>query len=138
MCLLYILFPIASLSQSRISYTYDAAGNRMKREIVIQDFQGSEAKRYAFDTEEQSFSDMLGERSIKIYPTDGCLRISITGMKVSDKIMYGVYTTQGAEITSGNIDTDNFIVDTSNRQTGVYLLKITINDNSTTWKIVKK
>lgn len=34
--------------------------------------------------------------------------------------------------------TDNFDIDISSQPTGIYLLRITINNSSTTWKIIKK
>lgn len=139
-CSLCFLASLASMAQSKIGFAYDAAGNRVKREIVIQNFQESEAKRQAFNSRTQTFSDIVNDHSIKIYPnpTEGNLTISISGLKKSDKSSYGVYNVQGAQIMADNIDADNFNIDISCYPSGVYLLRITINGNPTSWKIVKK
>lgn len=134
------LFPLASFAQSKIGYIYDEAGNRLRREIVVQAVRESEAGRQTFGSEKQTSSDMRQGHSIKIYPnpSEGKLMISVSGLKDSDKTSYGIYTAQGAQITAGNTDADNFNIDISSRPAGVYLLKIVINDNPTTWKIIKR
>lgn len=139
-CSLFLLISLASMAQSKIGYTYDAAGNRVKRENIMQHFQGSEAKRQTFNSNTQTSSDIVDDHSIKIYPnpTEGNLTIGISGLKKSDESSYGVYNIQGAQILTNNIDADNFNIDISCSPSGIYLLKITINNNSASWKIVKK
>lgn len=137
-CLSLLLFPLLSTAQSKIAYTYDAAGNRVKREIIMQ-APKAKAKRQTINTERQAFSDMLHEHSVKIYPnpTDGFLKVCISGLKGTDKCSLGIYTTQGAQIMTDDMRTDNFDIDISSQPTGIYLLRITINNSSTTWKIIK-
>ena len=98
------------------------------------------AKQQNFSSDNQSFSDMLCDHSVKIYPNSskGALKICIFGLKDSDKCSLGVYTTQGVQILVEKVKTDNTDVNISNQPNGVYLLQITINGKSTTWKIVKK
>ncbi|EFA92861.1 hypothetical protein HMPREF0650_0333 [Hoylesella buccalis ATCC 35310] len=50
----------------------------------------------------------------------------------------GVYSIQGTQIFAFDVSSDNADVDISNQPNGVYLLQITINGQSTTWKIVKQ
>lgn len=66
-CLILLFIPFLSKGQSKIVYAYDAAGNRIRREIVMQT-QKAKARQRVSDTERQSFSDMLNEHDIKIYP----------------------------------------------------------------------
>lgn len=98
------------------------------------------AKQQNFSSDNQSFSDMLHDHSIKIYPnpTKGALRICISGLKGTDKCSLEVYTTLGVQILVKKVETDNFDIDISNQPNGVYLLRITINERATTWKIVKQ
>ena len=133
------LLPIVSSAQGRIGYSYDAAGNRVKREIIMS-VSKTMAKQQNFSSDNQSFSDMLCDNSVKIYPNSskGALKICIFGLKDSDKCSLGVYTTQGVQILVEKVKTDNTDVNISNQPNGVYLLQITINGKSTTWKIVKK
>lgn len=52
------LLPVVSSAQDRIGYSYDASGNRIKREIVMQ-VPKAMAKQQNFSSDNQSFSDML-------------------------------------------------------------------------------
>ena len=134
-----LLSPLFSMAQSRIAYAYDAAGNRVKREIIMQ-APKAKANRQTFDTKGQAFSDMLHKHAVKIYPnsTDGFLKVYISGLGGTDKCSWSIYTTQGGQIMAGDVHTDNFDVNISSQPAGIYLLRITINNNSTTWKIIKK
>ncbi len=133
------LLPVVCSAQGRIRYSYDASGNRIKREIVMS-VPKAMAKEQNFSQEDQNFSDMLRDHSIKIYPnpTEGVLKICISGLKETDKCLLEVYTLQGAQILTEIVKTDNIDINISDQPTGIYLLKITINNNSTTWKIIKK
>ena len=133
------LLPVISSAQDRIEYNYDASGNRVKREIVMPGPKAM-AKQQNFSSDNQSFSDMLRDHSIKIYPnpTKGALRICISGLKGTDKCSLEVYTTLGVQILTKKVEADNIDINISNQPNGVYLLQITINGQSTTWKIVKQ
>ncbi len=82
----------------------------------------------------------LEDYNIKIYPnpTHGFLKVSISGLKSTDKCSMCLYTTQGTQIITNNVNKDGFEINISNQPIGIYLLRITINNNSTIWKIVKK
>ena len=130
---------VVTFVQGKIGYSYDAAGNRVKREIVMS-VPKAMTRQQNFASENKSFSDMISDHSIKIYPnpTEGNLRISIPGLKDTDVCFLDVYTIQGMRILTENVTTDNTDINISNQSAGVYLLKITINNTSTTWKIIKK
>lgn len=136
---LFLLFPLLSTAQTRITYKYDAAGNRVNREITIQSPK-SVAKRNAVNHDDTSFSDVLHEHTIKIYPnpTDGLLKVYVSGLQNTDKCSFGIYTTQGVRIMADDVHADKFEINISNQPAGIYLLRIYINDDSTTWKIIKK
>ena len=71
-------------------------------------------------------------------PTQGNLKVSISGLENSDKCHLDVYSIQGTQILAFDVNSDNANVDISNQPNGVYMLQITINGKSTTWKIIKK
>lgn len=133
------LLSVISSAQDRIGYSYDVLGNRVKREIVMP-VPKAMAKQQNFSSDNQSFSDMLHDHSIKIYPnpTKGALRICVSGLKGTDKCSLEVYTTLGVQILARKVETDNIDINISNQPNGIYLLHITINGQSTTWKIVKQ
>lgn len=51
-----VLLPVVSSAQDRIGYSYDASGNRVKREIVMP-VPKAMAKQQNFSSDNQSFSD---------------------------------------------------------------------------------
>ncbi|MBP7984977.1 MAG: T9SS type A sorting domain-containing protein [Bacteroidaceae bacterium] len=138
LCLSFLILPIVSLAQSKIGYAYDMAGNRTKREIVISSLGAMAKKQYSNSLDVSS--EKLREHFVKINPnpTQGNLKVGISGLKNSDKCYLELYSVQGVQILAFDVNSDNTDVDISNQPNGIYLLKITINGKSTTWKIIKK
>lgn len=114
------------------------AGNRTKREIVISSLGAMAKKQYSNSLDVSS--EKLREHFVKINPnpTQGNLKVGISGLKNSDKCYLELYSVQGVQILAFDVNSDNTDVDISNQPNGIYLLKITINGKSTTWKIIKK
>ena len=133
------LLPAVAFAQDRIKYVYDAAGNRVRREAAVS-VQKAMTRRQTVVSEEKTQPDMLRERSIKIgpNPTDCLLRISISGIGENDKCSLDVYTPLGALILTKQVVNGVAEIDISSCSAGVYLIKITVNNSQTTWKIVKK
>mgnify|MGYP006368826647 FL=1 len=138
LCLSFLILPIVSLAQSKIGYAYDMAGNRTKREIVISSLGAMAKKQYSNSLDVSS--EKLREHFVKINPnpTQGNLKVGISGLKNSDKCYLELYSVQGVQILAFDVNSDNTDVDISNQPNGIYLLKITINGKSTTWKSIKK
>lgn len=133
------LLPVASLAQGKIVYRYDASGNRVKREIAAP-VSKAMARLQTLVQEEQNISDMFHDNSIKIYsnPTKGNLKVCISNVGGTDKCSLSVYTPLGQQVLTKTVDSENTDIDISSHPTGVYMLRITINDNPMTWKITKK
>lgn len=100
----FLLFSLLSCSlgisaQTKISYSYDAAGNRVKREILMAKFQ-SQAKQ-----SRASYSDMVADRQIKISPnpTKGNLRVEVVNGAAFEKGEVEVYSLGGLRVTSAPI-----------------------------------
>lgn len=76
---------VSAYSQNKISYQYDAAGNRISREILFS--QSQMAKK-----PNNINTDMLGEHKITISPnpTEGLLRVEILdgGDAIDGEAMY--------------------------------------------------
>ena len=133
---LLLFSSLAVKAQSKIGYSYDSSGNRVERTIVLETVKKAKASPEI----ERSFTDNIDERNVKIYPnpTQGQLRIDISRLGNGDKCTLSLYTISGDLIfKDSNAGTTNCI-DISNQKTGLYLLKITINENTSTWKIIKQ
>ena len=136
-CLL--LLPFVSVAQNKIGYGYDAAGNRVKREIVMVSPKGI-AKSEAFQSRNQIYVEALREHTVSISPnpTEGDLKVRVQGLTESDKCAWGIYTNQGKLIMTAKATDGGADININNQPSGIYLLRITINNQSTTWKIIKK
>ena len=136
--LFMLLLPSLSYAQDRIAYSYDAAGNRVKREIVMLNSKAM-AKQQIFSQEEQSLSEVVNDKSIKISAnaTSGILTISIPNLKSTDRCSLKIYSAKGMLILNEDIRTSSLDFDLSNHPAGIYLLRVSVNNTPTTWKITK-
>ena len=53
-------------------------------------------------------------------------------------LVRGIHASGSTNFDRDCVKTDNIDINISDQPTGIYLLRITINNNSTTWKIIKK
>ena len=85
------LLPLIVSSQTIVNYTYDAAGNRIKREIVLS---------RSMENTEKPLTETLSRKSISIYPnpTAGLLKISISGWETTDKCKFTIFSLKCALI----------------------------------------
>ena len=118
-------------SQVIVNYSYDAIGNRIKREIVLS---------RSMENNFKPLTETLSEKSISIYPnpTDGLLKISISGWETTDKCKFTVYSLKGSLIQEISVTSSITEIDLGNETNGVYLLNIELNESKSTWKIIKK
>lgn len=134
-----LLFSFLSCSlefsaQNKIGFSYDEAGNRVKREIIMCQSQSNAKKRSV------SYSDMVSDRQIKISPnpTKGVLHVELLNNKEQVAGNIAVYSLLGAKITSCPIANNRADVDISFSASGIYVLRINIGEYSSSWKIIKE
>lgn len=134
----FALMQLPSCAQYEISYTYDAAGNRIKRELLLGKSQ-TRAKREQGEYP-NSYVDKLDKQQITITPnpTRGKIRVLIDKYSSDDRYVISVYTIGGSQVFySANVEATTDI-DLSNHSNGVYILKIANANKSITWKIIKQ
>lgn len=137
----YLLFllamPLFAFGQSKVTYYYDASGNRIQRVIVLQKQQ---TKRLSSRVSNDSFTDTFGERKVQITPnySEGILRVGVTKFKSDDYCDLAVYTSGGELIAQKKDVSSTAEFNLSARPNGIYLLNVNFNGESTTWKIVKR
>lgn len=133
---LALILNIGAAFPQHIAFGYDAAGNRIKREIVISHNSNSlrKAPQKAFVTE------MLSDKTIKIYPnpTKGVLKIEIVGWSEADNGTITIFNTNGAKLMLTSFTEPSVTIDLTGYTPGIYLMLITIGDKDTTWKIIKE
>lgn len=133
------LLPASSFAQSKIRYTYDAAGNRIKWTAATA-MQKAKSGRAVADADSQSGTDAFQDHAVKIYPnpTDGVVNISIGGLGEAEHCTLNLCTPQGTLVLEKEVKADNITLDLGDRPSGIYLLTVTIDNTPTTWKIIKR
>lgn len=131
--LLICAMPYIASAQS-VKYSYDNAGNRIKREIVMKT-----KSPYEVSTTTECFSEKLSEKEIRIYPnpTKGRLKIEIAGYENSDRCILRILNVSGQQILSTHANSACTELDISSKANGIYILYISLNNKETTWKIIK-
>lgn len=132
--ILLILNVSCVVYSQNVIYSYDAAGNRIFREIVIQ----SRSVLGKAPTDIQY--SKLSERDIRIFQNqaDGMLKIEISGYDVTDRIICNIFTYSGRKIISVQPKSSLVELNMESLTKGVYILHISLNDEETSWKIIKK
>lgn len=131
-----------------IVYSYDNAGNRIKREILLE--AGSKIAHVKEDTsktknsnpEKLKITDKLGEFDISIYPnpTEGKLAVNVSNMPedTQNRNSIKVFDLFGKELYNNNVTSSISEIDISLQPVGTYIMKINIADKTAVWKIIKK
>ena len=130
--LFFVIFSLSLSAQKKVMYAYDAAGNRIKKEIL---FEQSQSKSQVV-----AYSDMLDEKEIKIYPnpTEGELRVEIFNELKKTEGIVTVHGNNGAMIYTTPIINGSASLDISSCPNGLYILHVKIGDCVSSWKIIKR
>lgn len=135
--IILLLLPVAWLMPAqRMNYVYDNAGNRIRRVIVLE--QPQRAKKEAQTPE--YYTETMGDKTIKLYPNPvtTSLTITITGYEKVPEGSYVLFDTQGKVLLNRSLASANFSIDMSEYRAGNYVLRIAIEGETTTWKVIKK
>lgn len=134
-CLILLTFLACAISvsaQSRIAFAYDAAGNRVKREIVVNRNNAPEKS----SMESESYYDTLGKKAVRItHKQPGIIVVDIINYESGDTGLVDVYTVDGLRVFFQQISGEETIVDLSNKDSSLYILRVALNGNSTSWHI---
>lgn len=131
------LLPLFVGAQQKISYAYDANGNRVSRTIVLPK-QAAIAMKNHVDS--IFFEEKLAENQLKIYPNpvQSELTIAVDRYEPAMQGKFSLYDTNGAMLVTSELLGAITKVDMGHYTQGIYLLRIQLNGESTTWKIIKQ
>lgn len=119
-------------AQQRVTYSYDASGNRVERYVVTTQ---TKAKSKPTGVNNTGF----GNVDVNVYANSVSDNLTITfGQIPSEGIECLVYDYGGVVVYKNTLHDAKTVIDISGWSTGVYLLHIRGADKSKTWKIVKK
>jgi hypothetical protein len=139
---LLVICILASLckaySTDSVKYEYDNAGNRTSYyEVTLK------SAKIQPDTQPLDSIPMtapLGNRKITVYPnpTKGALAVETTGGDANDKVKITLYSPTGAILQNIESLTGYIPVNLSDYPTGWYILRITCENQTTEFKIIKQ
>jgi len=134
----FFLMPLFAMSQSNISFKYDAAGNRILRKVVPL-LRASSAQLTKSDSV-VSLDTEVNEPLIAVYPnpTKGALGIKILGSKVDQKIVIKLFSAQGSHLQTVIGAEGTTPVDMNRYPAGWYLLQVWIGKKPNEIKIIKE
>jgi hypothetical protein len=122
------------LSAQNPVYTYDNAGNRISRGIITLRSSREDAPS------PEPLSDFISKQEIKLYPnpTRGILMVELPGLSEPVQGEIRIINSSGQTVKhSRNIALQNTF-DLGGQANGIYLLRITLNDETMTWKVIKQ
>ena len=119
----------------RVVYSYDASGNRIQsqKQIRLRDAENGS------DQDTIPLRESLSSHRITIYPnpTKGQFSVEITGSAIPDNSSISIYSLQGSVIYQDDEPDILNEIDLSSHPNGIYMLRITIDSETSTWKIIK-
>lgn len=126
------LLPILLSGQNTVKFTYDASGNRTKREIVL--------TKSAVATKLDILTEELAKRTIKIYPnpTEGQLKVEVSDFDECKSVGLIIVNMQGQIVLRKKMSSATEELDVSSEANGLYTLQINIDGEKSSWKIIKK
>lgn len=130
-----LIMVISPTLAQNIDFTYDAAGNRIKREVVLTRGVSEDEDNQGVELLDGTFND----RIVKIFPNsqESTVKITISGFESDDECSLQIYFTNGVKIRSQIVTNPITIIDLSGQQQGVYLLQIILNGKSSSWRVIK-
>lgn len=130
----------SQLNAQNLQFDYDAAGNcilKYKTVVLASQVKGKNSND---STKAIPQSEIISGREVIIYPnpTKGILKIELKGLKVEKNIHYLLTDLSGKIIKQEESKEMFYLLDMTTFQTGIYLLRITVEDKWNKWKIIKE
>ncbi len=124
-------------AQNTVSYTYDQAGNRLTRTIVLANPQS--IKRHQ-PTDSVVLKETIGELSVKVFPnpTRGALGVDIQGGNTDQALRLILLSGSGATLYNKPATIGLNPIDMSSYPSGWYILRIVVGTETKEYKIVKE
>lgn len=133
------IIPLWITAQSKVSYAYDYAGNRISRQVVNLSTSPPHLKKQ-MDSIPAPVKDKLGDRIISIYPnpTKGALAVEISAADSKDELSIALFSSQGVLLQSLAASSGKTPVEMSAYPPGWYILRVKAGEKLTEFKIVKQ
>ena len=142
----FVLTVYSQATDNTIVYSYDNAGNRIKREILlvvenrIASVKTDTTKSNLSKPKQEIINDKIAGFDITIYPnpTEGRLSLNVSNLPQSNDNAVKVYDLFGKQLYNELIGSETTELDLSMQPAGSYIMRVIIADKTAVWKIIKK
>lgn len=126
-----ILFTTVESRAQTVKYTYDLAGNRIRREIVFPRYKTNDSTHY---------TDQIADHVIKIFPnpTEGLLQIEVNNIQPDFNATAALFSSNGMLVSEKKNITSSISFNISEQPAGIYFLRFRTGEETKTWRIIKK
>jgi len=144
--MMFLGINLCAYTQEFVEYHYDDAGNRILRLVIVIPPKLTPAdslhvsQQLATGNSSLETSDKIGDCKVKIYPnpTGGAFTLEIAGLFDINTSLLSLYSTSGVELGTWKHLLESNSLDVSNFPAGNYILKLSLNGYSTSWKLIKE
>lgn len=143
-----VILTKGALTQEYVSFTYDVSGNRILREIVLQEnkiepdnfFDTTYLKNSPENIEPEKYTTHIGEIIINIHPNPngGMFSVEFDGWDDLRTGSLKIHNVTGNLLIEREIDQSKINIDISDQPNGTFILTIFIDGKKDVWKIIKK
>lgn len=137
--LLLSIAALAGVAQTRsVQFSYDHAGNRTSRAIVLP--AAAQSRRAPIDsTQTEVFTDIFAEYQLHVYPnpTHGELKIELRGLPEGASYHLLIASMSGQVIISRNTTENPTLADLTECPAGIYIMRIQYKDYKKDFKIIR-
>lgn len=137
----FLLSVIATESRAQtrnVQFTYDNAGNRTGRAIVLA--QAPQIRNVVSDSvQTEIYTDLFAEYQLRVYPnpTEGELKIELCGLPDGENYHLLISNTSGTVIINRMTSDNPTIADLTTFPAGIYVMRIQYKDYAKDFKIIR-
>ncbi len=140
-----ICFSNVLLAQTPLprTYEYDASGNRVLRKTLelrnLTSTTQDELQYGTTDVEDDAvYNEFIGEQRVTVYPNPTNSWLKLQFSTIFSNCQYKIVTSSGRLLDTGVFTGNVKVLEFSTYPADVYLLVLTIDGETETWKIVKR
>lgn len=122
-----------------VQFTFDDAGNRIGRAIVLPAASTSRRDAVSADSTTAVFTDTFAEMKLNVYPnpTQGELKIELEGLPEGEAFRFLIFSSGGEQILNVETTDNPADADLSECPSGIYLLKLFYKEITKEFKIIR-
>lgn len=129
-----MMVSVCTVHAQGIGFTYDASGNQILRETNYSRNRGIDIERDSVSTDRMWRHEVTATPN----PTEGSLRVIVTHLQDDDNSSLALFDAAGRQVLSRVITSEVTFINLSSLIAGYYVLRVTVNGETESIKIIKE